>query len=77
MAAALQVLGIDRDEAEELLSLVDREGTSEPGLTVEELLADNRAGPNETHLTLDEVLRRYAALPDEQSEPPRKRRWRR
>jgi hypothetical protein len=44
---------------DELLARVDARGTSDPDLSVSEVIATNRAGPNEEPLTVEEILDRY------------------
>jgi hypothetical protein len=46
-------------DAETLLQRVDANGTSDPALLLDELLAANRAGINEESLTIDEILDQY------------------
>lgn len=48
-------------QADQLLTLADDNGTSDPATDLETLLETNRAGPNEESLTVEEILRRYTA----------------
>ena len=47
------------EDADALIARVDEAGTSEPGVSVDDLLASNRAGPGERRLTLQELLAEY------------------
>lgn len=51
---------LDPGAVQALLARADAHGTSDPDLTLEEVLADNRAGPNEETLTLEQIIDQYA-----------------
>jgi hypothetical protein len=51
------------DQADHLVALPDTTGTSDPHLTLEDLLANNRAGVGESTLTLSEIRALYRANP--------------
>jgi hypothetical protein len=50
---------LDADEVERLLGLADERGTSDPDVSLDELLATNRAGVNESTLSATEIIRQY------------------
>jgi hypothetical protein len=52
-------LDISQDMAESLLRNADANGTSAPGVTLDEVIRTNRAGPGESRLTLAELLGKY------------------
>ena len=48
-------------QADHLIAMADETGTSDPYVTLDELLATNRAGVDESCLSLSEILRQYRA----------------
>ena len=51
--------GLATDEVERLVGQTDTTGTSDPTVSLEALLAANRAGTHEESLSLDEILAEY------------------
>jgi hypothetical protein len=45
----------------ELVTTVDRTGSSDPARPLAEVLAENRAGPGETWLSMEEIVQAFAA----------------
>jgi hypothetical protein len=51
--------GLDADEASSMLSTVDEFGSSDPSMSMESVIAGNRAGPDESALSVGEILTTY------------------
>lgn len=51
--------GLASDEVERLIGQADTTGTSDPAVSLDALLATNRAGTNEESLSLSDILSEY------------------
>lgn len=55
----LEQRGLTAEEAASLLAVVDSNGTSDPTVTIDDVVRSNRAGPGEIALSLDQIIDQY------------------
>jgi hypothetical protein len=51
--------GLQPEEAASLLAVVDSNGTSDPGVTIADIVRSNRAGPDDNALSLEQIIEQY------------------
>jgi hypothetical protein len=51
--------GLTTEDAASLLVVVDSNGTSDPTVTIDDVVRSNRAGPNEIALSLEQIIEQY------------------